>query len=568
MVADKSINFLSDPKFSNAFDFIIKDNILKGKDEPLSTEYTNVGKLLLDRMKARPDFVGQVDIITEETYTFAEMFDRTVKCALWLRQQGIKNNDVVAVCAPNIMDSFAPFFAIFFVGAIFTPWNSAMDIREARYFMKLSGAKIVFADENSVNTILEAAKLDNNNIKVVVFGKASNVLPFSKVLEGHSKSDVENFECAQIDNIHDTAALLYSSGTTGLPKGVTISHFAFLCNLIINGNWGIEGIPLWLSSYFWISGVLLTLKCTVNYCKRLLYPKFEEETTCKIIEKYKRNLKRNDESLFLQVTWVFLSPSMINRILKAGYFKKYDISSITKVYVGGAIFTAKSQIQLQECLPNADVIQMYGMTELCGVITAQKPNHKAGTVGTVTCNAQLKIIDLKTGNALGPDQAGELLTKSIMMTKGYYNNPQATKDTIDADGWLHTGDIAYYDENGELFILDRLKETMKYRGFQISPSEIENLLQSHPDVIEVAVVGVPHLEDDEHPIAFIIKVPGSKVSEGELRELVEKNMTDSYHLRGGIKFLEKMPHTPSGKISRKDLKEVRNFQFAINGFLE
>ncbi|XP_043678710.1 4-coumarate--CoA ligase 1-like isoform X1 [Vespula pensylvanica] len=540
MVADKSI--------TNAFDFIIKDNILKGKDEPLSTEYTNVGKLLLDRMKARPDFVGQMDIITEETYTFAEMFDRTVKCALWLRQQGIKNNDVVAVCAPNIMDSFAPFFAIFCVGATFTPWNSAMDIREARYFMKLSGAKIVFADENSVNTILEAAKLDNNNIKVVVFGKISNVLPFSKVLEGHSKSDVENFECAQIDNIHDTAALLYSSGTTGLPKGVTISHFALLCNLVINVNWGIEGIPLWLSSYFWISGVLLTLKCTVNYCKRLLYPKFEEETTCKIIEKYK-------------VTWVFLSPSMINRILKAGYFKKYDVSSITKVYVGGAIFTAKSQIQLQECLPHADVIQMYGMTELCGVITAQKPNHKAGTVGTVTSNAQLKIIDLKTGNALGPDQAGELLTKSIMMTKGYYNNPQATKDTIDADGWLHTGDIAYYDENGELFILDRLKETMKYRGFQISPSEIENLLQSHPDVIEVAVVGVPHLEDDEHPIAFIIKVPGSKVSEGELRELVEKNMTDSYHLRGGIKFLDKMPHTPSGKISRKDLKVMaKNYQ--------
>lgn len=161
---------------------------------------------------------------------------------------------------------------------------------------------------------------------------------------------------------------------------------------------------------------------------------------------------------------MFLSPSMINRILKAGYFKKYDVSSITKVYVGGAIFTAKSQIELQECLPHADVIQMYGkakkiraiichvsynlqtkfvnriiykflgMTELCGVITAQKPNHKAGTVGTVTSNAQLKIIDLKTGNALGPNQAGELLTKSIMMTKGYYNNPQATKDTIDADG--------------------------------------------------------------------------------------------------------------------------------------
>lgn len=155
--------------------------------------------------------------------------------------------------------------------------------------MKLSGAKVVFADESSISTILEAAKLDNNDIKVVVFGKASNALPFSKVLEGHSKSEVENFECAQIDNIHDTAALLYSSGTTGPPKGVTISHFSLLCNLILGGL-GTNGIPLWLSSYFWISGVLLTLSCVVNYCKRLLYPKFEEEMTCKIIEKYKVTL--------------------------------------------------------------------------------------------------------------------------------------------------------------------------------------------------------------------------------------------------------------------------------------
>ncbi|XP_047362961.1 4-coumarate--CoA ligase 1-like isoform X1 [Vespa velutina] len=538
MVADKSI--------TNASDFIIKDNILKGKDEPLSTEYTNVGKLLLDKMKARPDFVGQLDIITEKTYTFAEMIDRIVKCALWLRQEGIKTNDVVAVCAPNIMDSFAPFFATFCVGAIFTPWNPAMDIREARYFMKLSGAKIVFADENSVRTILEAAKLDNNNIKVVVFGKASNVLSFAKVLEGHSKSEVENFECAQIDNIHDTAALLYSSGTTGLPKGVTISHFALLCNLIISNNIRTDGIPFWVSSYFWISGVLLTLSCIVNYCQRLLYPTFEEEMTCKIIEKYK-------------VTWLFLSPSMINRLLKTEYLKKYDVSSITKVCVGGAIFTAESQIKLRECLSNGDVIQItvqtfLGMTELCGIVTSQKPNHKAGTIGTVTDNAQIKIIDIATGNALGPNKTGELLVKSMKMTKGYYNNPQATKDTIDADGWLHTGDLAYYDENGEFFIIDRLKETLKYRGFQISPSEIENLLQSHPDVVEVAIVGVPHLQDDEHPIAFITKVPGSKVSEQEFQKFVANNMTDSYHLRGGVKFLEKMPHTPSGKIARKDLK--------------
>ncbi|XP_015173344.1 PREDICTED: 4-coumarate--CoA ligase 1-like [Polistes dominula] len=524
-------------------DFIIKDNILIGKHEPLTTEYKGIGKLLLDRMKEKPESIGQFDIITGATYTFAEMYDLTVKCALWLRQQGIQKNDVVALCSPNIMDSFAPFFATFCVGAIFTPWNPAMDIREARYFMKLSGAKIVFADESSVNTIKQAADSDKNDITIVVFGENLKAIPFSKIVDGHKKFDIDNFHCTTIDDNHDTAMILYSSGTTGPSKGVQLSHFVFLYHLLNPGGLTTDGLPLWLSSYFWISGVLLTLNCLVNHCKRFLYPTFEEEMTCKIIEKYK-------------ISWLFLSPSMINRILNSGYFKKYDMSSVTNIFLGGAKFSENSQNKLKECLPNANTVQMYGMTELGGILTAQHPHHKAGTVGTVLKNCQIKIIDLETGVALGPNKSGELLAKSITITNGYYNNPKATKETIDEDGWLHTGDLAYYDDDGEIVIIDRLKETIKYRGVQISPCEIENLLETYKDVVEVAVIGVPHLQDDEHPLAFVTTVPGSKVTERDLQDFVEKNMTDIYYLRDGVKFLDKMPHTPSGKISRKDLKAM------------
>ncbi|XP_043502062.1 4-coumarate--CoA ligase 1-like [Polistes fuscatus] len=529
-------------------DFVIEDNILKGKNVPFSMEYTSIGKLLLDKMKARPDFVGQINVITEETYTFSKMYDYTVKCALWLRQQGIKRNDFIALCTPITMDSFAPFFATFCVGAIFTPWNPAMDIRETRYYMKLSGAKIVFADENSVDTILEAAKLENHDIKIVVFGESSNALPYSKILDGYSKLDVNNFECTPVDNVHDSAVLLYSSGTTGPPKAVLLSHFSFLCNLSLPNGFNVEGIPLWFSQYFWITGVLATLSGISKYCVKLLYPKFEEEMACKIIEKYK-------------VTWVFMSPSMVNRILKSEYFQKYDMSSITKTVIGGTPLSFKSETRLKEYLPNAIIIQHYGLTEACVLVTTAKPNHKAGSVGTVITNVQVKIIDLKTGESLGPNKTGEILTKSMTIMNGYYNNPQANKDAIDADGWLHTGDLAYYDEDGEIFIVDRIKETIKYQANQISPWEIENLLLTYPEVVDVAVVGVPHLVDDEHPMAFVTKVPDSKVTEQELQEFVAKNMTERYHLRAGVKFLENMPYTVSGKIARKDLKALaKNYQ--------
>ncbi|XP_015173359.1 PREDICTED: 4-coumarate--CoA ligase 1-like [Polistes dominula] len=476
------------------------------------------------------------------------MYDYTVKCAQWLRQQEIKRDDVIAVCTSITIESFAPLFASFCVGAIFTPWNPEMDIRETRYYMKLSGAKIVFANENSVDKILEAAKLENHDIKIVVFGESSNAIPYSKILNSNCNLDVNNFECTQIDNVNDSAALLYSSGTTGPPKAVLISHYAFLCNVLSPDGFNAEGIPLWFSQYFWITGVLLTLGCTANYRVKLFYPKFEEEMACKIIEKYK-------------VTWVFMSPSMVNRILRSGYFKKYDVSSVTKMNISGNIFTEQSECQVKKCMPNADIIQMFGMTELGGIVTTTKPNHKAGSIGTVLENSKIKIIDLENGKPLGPNKTGELLTKSITMMNGYYNNPQANKDAIDADGWLHTGDLAYYDENGEIFIMGRLKETMKYQGHQMSPHEIESFLLTHPDVVDVVVVGVPHLEDDEHPIAFVIKVPDSKVTERELQEFVAKNMTDRYHLRAGVKFLETMPYTASGKISRKDLKAMaKNYQ--------
>ncbi|KAF7387342.1 hypothetical protein HZH68_013019 [Vespula germanica] len=346
-------------------DFIIQDNILKSKEVPLSMEYTNIGKLLLDRMKAKPDLVGQ---ISNDLY---ELIAR------------IEANDVVAVCVPNIMDSFAPFFVIFCVGAIFTPWNSTMDIRQSP----------------------------------LIFNPSE-----------------------------------------------------FLLNMIISSNeflsddYNTKGILFWLSPYFWMSGVLLTLNSIVNYHSRLLYPTFEEEMMCKIIEKYKINL---------------------------------ETITISKLNLSGAIFTAKTQIKLKECFPK--------MTEFYDIITAQKSHHKADNVETVGKNTQIKIVDLKTRCALGN----------------------------------------------------------KYRGNQISPSEIENLLQTHPDVVEIAVVGIPHILDDEHPIAFVIKVLGNRMRASKISSKKYNGFLS--FTRWCEIFRKNTIHTASKKISRKDLNVIaKSYQHTSN----
>ncbi|KAM0726065.1 4-coumarate--CoA ligase 1 [Formica fusca] len=202
------------------------------------------------------------------------------------------------------------------------------------------------------------------------------------------------------------------------------------------------------------------------------------------------------------------------------------------------------------------MLQLYGMTEIAGVGTMQLSHHKDGSCGTVVENVQMKIVDPENGKVLGPNKPGELWIKTAYMMNGYYRNPEATKNNIDEKGWLHSGDIGYFDEDGELYLIDRIKELIKYRGYQISPGEIEDVLSSHSAVLEVAVIAVPHATDDEHPLAYVTKRPDAKVTEQELIDLVANNMMDQYKLRAGVIFLDTFPYTNSGKIARKELKTM------------
>jgi len=201
------------------------------------------------------------------------------------------------------------------------------------------------------------------------------------------------------------------------------------------------------------------------------------------------------------------------------------------------------------------VLQGYGLTETtCGVLMQDPLNYKNGSVGIPKADVYVKVIDPVSGKALGPNQPGEMCFKSSYIMKGYVGDANSTNDAI-RDGWLHTGDIGYYDETFEFFIVDRLKELIKYKGHQVPPAELEGILLSHKDILDAAVVGKPDEEAGELPTAFVVKRPNSNLMEKDVQDFVSAAVSPIKRLRGGVMFTAHIPKTASGKILRRELRD-------------
>ncbi|KAK0168794.1 hypothetical protein PV327_002563 [Microctonus hyperodae] len=525
--------------------FVIEDGILKGEeDEFLENGKNNYGEVLMEQMKKNSKLIAQVDVTTEKEDTYDSIIDRSIRCALWLRNQNVGPNDVIAMCSHNHMNQVIPALASMYIGAILNPWwDYGLTPDLTKHFINLTKPKVLFINEECAKVAIEVAREMKYNLKIIIFGEMNGYESFDKIIGKPGPIEVKNFQCEKLSSVDHPAIILYTSGTTGMPKGALHSHksmFGNIHNVMDNVK---RNNALWYSTFCWVSGILCTFATIKVAGKRFIPGPFVEEDTCRIIEKYKIN-------------WILMGTSMANRLLKSGAIPRFDVSSINLITIGGAPLKEESQDLIRKAFPNSSVFQAYGTTELGGAATLQSKNYKVNSVGNLVKNSQLKIIDPETGKILGPNQKGEACFKSSFMMTEYYKNPEGTKKSIDDEGWLHTGDLAYYDEDGALFIIERLNELIKWRGHHVPPAVIEQLIQTLPGVAEVAVVPVPHSEDDEQPFAFIVKTPDSNVTEDIVHELVGKTLPDQMKLRAGIKFMDEIPHTASGKIGRRELKAL------------
>jgi acyl-CoA synthetase (AMP-forming)/AMP-acid ligase II len=247
-------------------------------------------------------------------------------------------------------------------------------------------------------------------------------------------------------------------------------------------------------------------------------------------------------------------------LCKTNLFSDYDLSSIKEIICGAASVSESLEEAVKFRFDNkVKTRQIYGMTESSTLVTYQKDVFKSGSIGSVVRGCLVKVIDTQ-GNALGPNQTGELCTKGLRVMKGYIGNEKATQETIDEDGWLHTGDVGYYDEDQQFFMIERLKELIKYNAFQVPPAEIEALLLTYPKVKEAGVIGIPDFQTGEKAMAFIVKQPGVDVTDQEIIEFVAKNLSKPKQLHGGVRFIDELPKTNSGKILRRALLESLGFK--------
>ncbi|KAL4193579.1 hypothetical protein AMTRI_Chr06g200210 [Amborella trichopoda] len=344
---------------------------------------------------------------------------------------------------------------------------------------------------------------------------------------------------------NDPATILYSSGTTGRVKGVLSSHLNYIA--VVAGykaeaeDRAAPPIALMTVPLFHIFGFFMVLKTVALGETMVLMPKFEFSVLLRAVEKYR-------------VTYMPVAPPLVVALAKADEVLKYDLSSLETIGSGGAPLGKGVIEKFAKRFPKVEVRQGYGLTESTGTATrtTRLENKKHGSAGKLSANIEARIVDPETNKPLAPGMRGELWLRSPTNMKGYVGNAEATAATLDHEGWLKTGDLCYIDDEGYLFVVDRLKELIKYKAYQVPPAELEHLLLSHPEIADAAVIPYPDEEAGQIPMAFVVRRPGSSLSEKQVMEFIAKQVAPYKKIRK-LSFVGSIPKSPAGKILRKDL---------------
>jgi acyl-CoA synthetase (AMP-forming)/AMP-acid ligase II len=492
---------------------------------------------VLRKAAEMPDRVAIRDAAGTSSYTFAELSEAIHSLAGGLAARGIAPGKVVGLMAPNTPEYAVVFHGVAIAGGAVTTINPTYGSEEVRHQLQDAGASMLFV----VPAFLEVAQaaIEGTDVtEIVVLGGAPNGATAIVELFG------DPIEQVPVDLDDHTVVLPYSSGTTGLPKGVMLTHRNLVANIeqIQHAiQYADDEVALAALPFFHIYGMQVLMNgLLANGVTIVSMPRFDMVEALQAVQE-------------LKITRFFAVPPIILGLAKHPIVDQYDMSSVRQVFSGAAPLGAELAAEAGERL-GCEVVQGFGMTELAPVSHCTvEGDYRPGTSGVTVSNTESRVVDPATGEDQGVGDRGELWVRGPQVMKGYLNNDEATAATVDADGWLHTGDVAIIDEHGHMTIVDRLKELIKFKGFQVAPAELEALIITHPKVADVAVIGIPDDEAGELPKAFVTPVEGETVTLEEIQALVSEHLV-SYKQIKVLEVIDAIPKSAAGKILRKELR--------------
>ncbi|MBX7120106.1 MAG: 4-coumarate--CoA ligase family protein [Gemmatimonadaceae bacterium] len=489
------------------------------------------------------DHDALIDGPTGRRYTYRQLLDLIGRVSTALHARGIRKGGTVCLYSPNTPEYGAIFFAVSRLGAINTTANPLYTEDELAKQLKDSGATLVFTVPPLAERALAAAA--TVGAPVITLGEAPGCEPFAQFLAtgagGPTGLDATR-PAAAITSAEDIVALPYSSGTTGLPKGVMLTHRNLVaniaqCDFIDPSKPGDHTVGI--LPFFHIYGMVV-IQCMVlrKGATVVTMPQFDLETYLRLNQDHRCRS-------------AYLVPPIALALAKHPIVDRFKLSLET-ITSGAAPLGADLEAAVEARI-GALTKQGYGMTEASPVThftPAERALVRHGSCGLVIPNTEVRVVEVATGRDCGVGEHGELLIRGPQIMKGYLNNPEATASAIDADGWLHTGDVGYADADGYFFIVDRLKEFIKYKAYQVAPAELEALLLTHPAVADAAVIPKADEESGEIPKAFVVKK--ADVDAEALMAWVAERVAPYKKVRA-VEFIEEVPKSASGKILRREL---------------
>jgi acyl-CoA synthetase (AMP-forming)/AMP-acid ligase II len=486
-----------------------------------------------------------IDAASGAVVTFGELRGRVRRAAGGLAARGLAKGDVVAIYSPNTLGYPAAFHGAAHAGGVVTTINPTYMAEELASQLRDSRARFLVTIGPLLDKATEAARRAGGVQEIFTFDGAPGTTPFAALLEAP-----EMVHGPRIDPAKDLVALPYSSGTTGISKGVMLTHRNLVANMVqLKGTDRLTRATteadtvMAVLPFFHIYGLVVVMNYALwKGASLVVMPRFELEPFLRAMQDHR-------------VTFAYLVPPVLVALAKHPAVSQYDLSSLEGIMSGAAPLGGDLARAVEERL-DCVVCQGYGLTETSPV-THMGPNQRRGqcphdSIGPSLPNTEIVIADVETGQPLGPGERGEVWIRGPQVMLGYLGQPGATAATIDRDGWLHSGDIGVVDEHGYCRIVDRVKELIKYKGYQVAPAELEAVLLTNPHIKDAAVIRSPDEEAGEVPKAFVVS--DGSLSPNDVLDFVAERVSPHKKIRR-VEFIDAIPKSPSGKILRRVLIE-------------